>query len=77
MKALVFDGRDARVVERPEPAPAADRAIVRVAWAGVCRTDLELCRGYMGFAGVLGHEFVGVAESGRLAGISERIAIAE
>lgn len=29
---------------------------------GVCATDLELCRGYMGFKGVLGHEFVGVVE---------------
>lgn len=34
-------------------------AIVAVRWAGVCRTDLELCRGYMDFRGVLGHEFVG------------------
>ena len=36
--------------------------------AGVCETDLQLIKGYMGFRGVLGHEFVGVAESGPLAG---------
>jgi threonine dehydrogenase-like Zn-dependent dehydrogenase len=36
--------------------------------AGVCETDLQLAKGYMGFQGVLGHEFVGVAESGRFAG---------
>lgn len=30
--------------------------------AGICNTDLELARGYMGFSGVLGHEFVGVVE---------------
>jgi len=30
---------------------------------GVCATDLELCRGYMGFTGVLGHEWVGVVEA--------------
>ncbi|MFN3166037.1 MAG: alcohol dehydrogenase catalytic domain-containing protein [Phycisphaeraceae bacterium] len=30
---------------------------------GVCSTDLELKRGYMGFQGVLGHEFVGVVEA--------------
>jgi threonine dehydrogenase-like Zn-dependent dehydrogenase len=29
---------------------------------GVCATDLELVKGYMGFTGVLGHEFVGVVE---------------
>ena len=36
--------------------------------AGVCETDLQLVRGYMGFQGVLGHEFVGVARTGPLAG---------
>jgi 2-desacetyl-2-hydroxyethyl bacteriochlorophyllide A dehydrogenase len=34
-------------------------ARVRVNVAGVCATDLELCRGYYPFEGVLGHEFVG------------------
>ncbi len=42
--------------------------LVRVLRAGVCETDLQLIKGYMGFRGVLGHEFVGVAESGPLAG---------
>lgn len=41
---------------------------VRVLQAGICETDLQLLAGYMGFAGVLGHEFVGVAEDGPLAG---------
>jgi alcohol dehydrogenase len=27
--------------------------------AGICNTDLEIVRGYMGFSGILGHEFVG------------------
>jgi threonine dehydrogenase-like Zn-dependent dehydrogenase len=36
--------------------------------AGVCETDLQLIRGYMGFSGVLGHEFVGVAQSGPMQG---------
>jgi threonine dehydrogenase-like Zn-dependent dehydrogenase len=41
---------------------------VRVLLAGVCSTDLEIVKGYMGFTGVLGHEFVGVALEGRHAG---------
>lgn len=41
---------------------------VRVVTAGVCETDLQLIKGYMGFLGVLGHEFVGVAQAGPLAG---------
>ena len=53
-------------LERPAPAPGECR--VRVTRAGVCATDLALARGYMGFAGVPGHEFVGVALDGPLAG---------
>jgi alcohol dehydrogenase len=36
--------------------------VIRVAAAGICGTDLELRRGYAGFEGVPGHEFVGVVE---------------
>jgi len=39
-----------------------------VSVAGICETDLQLVKGYMGFRGVLGHEFVGVALSGPLQG---------
>jgi threonine dehydrogenase-like Zn-dependent dehydrogenase len=53
---------------RPAPNAAGDEVIVRVTRAGVCETDLQLIKGYMGFRGVLGHEFVGVAESGPYAG---------
>ena len=42
--------------------------MVRVLYAGICETDLQLIQGYKGFRGVLGHEFVGVAESGPFAG---------
>jgi threonine dehydrogenase-like Zn-dependent dehydrogenase len=43
----------------PDPQPPPGEALVRVRMAGICNTDLELVRGYMGFRGVLGHEFVG------------------
>ena len=47
----------------PQPAPA--EALIRVLRSGVCSTDLEMILGYKdGFQGVLGHEFVGVVESG-------------
>jgi alcohol dehydrogenase len=62
MKALVFDG-ELWVDERhPEPRPGPGEALVRIRLAGICNTDLEITRGYMGFRGVLGHEFVGVVE---------------
>lgn len=63
MRALVYDGE--RLLLRddyPRPAPMPGEALVRVSMAGICNTDLEIVRGYMGFQGVLGHEFVGVVE---------------
>lgn len=60
MRALYWDGQELRL-ERAYVAPrAGDReALLRVRLAGVCSTDLQILRGYMGFRGVLGHEMVG------------------
>lgn len=40
----------------------AEEALVRVLVSGICNTDLEIARGYAGFNGTIGHEFVGVVE---------------
>ncbi|WP_437229298.1 MDR/zinc-dependent alcohol dehydrogenase-like family protein [Planctomicrobium sp. SH661] len=50
------------------PLPQPDQIPVKVLKAGICETDLQLVKGYMGFRGVLGHEFVGIAEAGRYEG---------
>lgn len=52
-------------------------ARVRVRLAGVCATDVELCRGYMGFSGVLGHEFVGEVEEAPDPGLVGRRVVGE
>ena len=59
MKALVFNGKP-RVAEVPMPRARAGEALIRVLSAGICQTDLEILKGYMGFTGILGHEFVGL-----------------
>jgi threonine dehydrogenase-like Zn-dependent dehydrogenase len=64
MRALVWDGTDLRVADHPEPRADPQTAVVRVALAGICNTDLEIVKGYMGFRGVLGHEFVGTVVDG-------------
>ena len=63
MRAVVLDP-DGTLSLRTRPKPAADNeCLIRVTAAGICGTDLELVRGYAGFAGVPGHEFVGVVEA--------------
>lgn len=69
MRAIFLDQQHVSVREDYPPPQLADGdVLVRVLRAGICETDLQLIRGYMGFRGVLGHEFVGVAESGPFAG---------
>ncbi len=63
MRALVFDGQEPSLdSNRKDPTLVPSEALIRPLRMGVCATDLEICRGYMGFTGVLGHEFVGVVE---------------
>lgn len=64
MKALVFDSA-LKIVDLPIPVPAPGEALIRVLSAGICRTDIEIKRGYMNFHGILGHEFVGIVERSR------------
>jgi threonine dehydrogenase-like Zn-dependent dehydrogenase len=77
VRALVKPkGKSTRVViagDYPEPSLAGGEALVRVALAGICSTDLEIARGYMDFTGVLGHEFVGTVVSGDERLIGQRV----
>jgi threonine dehydrogenase-like Zn-dependent dehydrogenase len=61
MKALRFENDQLRVADVSKPAVDGE-ALVRVTLSGICNTDLEIARGYAGFNGTLGHEFVGVIE---------------
>jgi threonine dehydrogenase-like Zn-dependent dehydrogenase len=45
------------------PEPISGEARIRVRLAGICRTDIEILRGYVPFRGILGHEFVGVVDA--------------
>lgn len=69
MRAVVLNAEGVFVdSDYARPQPAAGEVLVRLLRAGICETDLQLMQGYMGFRGVLGHEFVGVAEEGRFRG---------
>ena len=61
MLALRVDKKRLAVKNVSKP-DHADEALVRVLLSGICNTDLEIARGYAGFNGTIGHEFVGVVE---------------
>lgn len=61
MKALRFE-EDRLAVDDVSVPMRVGEALVRVTLSGICNTDLEIVRGYAGFEGTIGHEFVGVVE---------------
>ena len=62
MKAILFDGSVKFVNDYPVPEPGKQETLIRVSMAGICNTDMEITKGYLGFQGVMGHEFVGIVE---------------
>ncbi|HEY0544123.1 MAG TPA: alcohol dehydrogenase catalytic domain-containing protein [Pyrinomonadaceae bacterium] len=61
MKALRYEHSRLAIAEIARPGREGE-ALVRVTLSGICNTDVEIVRGYAGFEGTLGHEFVGVVE---------------
>lgn len=59
MLALRYENDLLSVSDVP-PRRVDGEALVRVTLSGICNTDVEIARGYAGFQGTLGHEFVGV-----------------
>ena len=74
MRALLCDNGLRYDPTYPDPVPPPGEALIRVRLAGICNTDLELVRGYLGFRGVLGHEFVGeVVQASDVAWLGQRV----
>src|SRR5260370_42630200 len=65
MLAFIVQGRKLAVKKKPLPKLRPGWALVRVRLAGICNTDLEILRGYHGFRGTPGHEFVGEVAEGQ------------
>lgn len=73
MKAAVLQENGVVVQEMEAPTAGRDEVIVRVHTAGICNTDLELMRGYMGYRGILGHEFCGTVDEGPAEWLGKRV----
>ena len=58
MLAVHLENGAVTLREAPMPQRPEGFALLRLLVAGICNTDLELQRGYYGFAGTPGHEFV-------------------
>lgn len=73
MRALVFEGKLCLEHDYPQPTLEPNQSLIRMRRAGICNTDLEITKGYMGFTGVLGHEFVGEVVAGDPQWIGKRV----
>lgn len=62
MRALVKKDDLYFCEDYPLPTPSEREALIKVKYAGICNTDLEILKGYMNFNGIPGHEFAGVVE---------------
>src|SRR6266446_2408199 len=59
MLAVHLESGKVQLRRLPLPRVPEGFARIRLLAAGICSTDLELQRGYYGFSGTPGHEFVG------------------
>src|SRR5262245_652916 len=71
-----LEGRESKIAgatgSRPESGDD-QAALIKVHLAGICSTDLQIFKGYMGFHGVPGHEFVGSVVEGPQELVSKRV----
>ncbi|CQR71034.1 2-deoxy-scyllo-inosamine dehydrogenase [Sporomusa ovata DSM 2662] len=62
MKCLYFDAALTFIEDYPQPRREKGEALIRIQYGAICNTDKEIIKGYKGFQGILGHEFVGIVE---------------
>ena len=74
MLAVHLESGKVSVRNAPRPAAKQGFALIRLLCGGICNTDLELRRGYYGFRGIPGHEFVGEVVAGSRALLGKRVA---
>lgn len=72
-RGVVWDGQNLAVQSVDVPPLGLHEARIKIRLAGICSTDLELVRGYKGFRGVLGHEFVGEVVEGASEWLGKRV----
>jgi alcohol dehydrogenase len=77
MLAVYLENGSVSVREIPVPDRPPGFALLRLLTGGICNTDLELQRGYYGFAGIPGHEFVAEVVAADTASLEGRRVVGE
>jgi threonine dehydrogenase-like Zn-dependent dehydrogenase len=77
MIAVHLENGRIAIRQRPVPRRPQGFALIRLLCAGICNTDLELLRGYYGFSGTPGHEFVGEVIAAGTPGLLGRRVVGE
>jgi len=74
MVSVHLENGQVGLTDAPVPPRPPGVALIRLLAGGICNTDIELRRGYYGFCGCPGHEFVGeVVEADNPALIGKRV----
>jgi alcohol dehydrogenase len=74
MVSVCLENGKVLVRKQARPRRPEGFALIRLLYGGICNTDIELERGYYGFRGTPGHEFVGeVVEADDRRWIGERV----
>jgi len=74
MVSVCLENGKVLVRKQARPRRPEGFALIRLLYGGICNTDIELQRGYYGFRGTPGHEFVGeVVEADDRRWIGERV----
>lgn len=75
MRALRLGPSGLELTDVDAPRATEGEALLAVRLAGICNTDLELVKGYMGFEGTLGHELVAEVVEGSPAWLGRRVCV--
>jgi threonine dehydrogenase-like Zn-dependent dehydrogenase len=74
MVSVCLENGKVLVRKQARPRRPEGFALIRLLYGGICNTDIELQRGYYGFRGTPGHEFVGeVVEADDQSWVGERV----
>ena len=77
MLAVHLENGRVEVRDSPTPSRPERFSLIRLVCGGICNTDLELQRGYYGFRGIPGHEFVGEVVESDTAALTGRRVVGE